>query len=215
MIRRTARLLTSAIALAVVTIVLMGVLPVTPLLHRLLLVADAPRRADAIVVLGGGVVDEELPGLGTTARLVHGLRLHHRGYAPLVILTGGNPVDPRIPEATVMRRVAEELGVKPDVLVVEISADRTATQGEAVALIARARGIRSILLVTSPEHSLRAARVFRKTGLEVISTPVVGRRPPRLSVQIHPLRVLERTRALIPWIYEGVGIALYWWRGWL
>jgi uncharacterized SAM-binding protein YcdF (DUF218 family) len=215
MIRRTARLFTSAIALAVVTIILMGVLPVTPLLYRLMLVADPPRRADAIVVLGGGVFDEELPRHGTTARLVHGLRLYHRGYAPLVILTGGNPLEPRIPEATVMRRVAEELGVKPDVLVVETSADRTGTQGDAVARIARVRGIRSILLVTSPEHSFRAARVFRKTGLDVISAPVVGRRPPRLSVQIHPLRVLDRTLGLIPWIYEGVGIALYWWRGWL
>jgi uncharacterized SAM-binding protein YcdF (DUF218 family) len=215
MIRRTARLFTSTIVLAVVAVVLMGVLPVVPLLYRLMLVADPPRRADVIVVLGGGVIDEELPGHGTTARLVHGLRLHHRGYAPLVILTGGNPVDPRTPESAVMARVAGELGVKPEVLIVETVADRTATQSEAVARIARARGIRSVLLVTSPEHSFRAARVFRKTGLDVISTPVIGQRLPGLTVQVHPLRVLNRMVALIPWAYEGAALAQYWWRGWL
>lgn len=215
MIRRTARLFTSTIVLAVVVVVLMGVLPVAPLLYRLMLVADPPRRADAIVVLGGGVVDEELPRHGTTARLVHGLRLHRRGYAPLVILTGGNPLDPRVPESAVMERVAGELGVKPDVLIVETVADRTATQGEAVARIARARGIRSVLLVTSPEHSFRATRVFRKTGLDVISTPVIGQRLPGLTVQIHPLRVLDRMLGLVPWAYEGAAIAQYWWRGWL
>ena len=215
MIRRVARLFTTTLALVVVTIVLLGVLPAGPLLYRLMLVRDPPRRADAIVVLGAGVFDEELPRHGSTVRLVHGLRLYHRGYAPLVILTGGNPLDPRIPEATVMGRVAEELGVKPDALVVETVADRTGTQGAAVARIARARGIRTILLVTSPEHSFRAAHVFRKTGLEVVSTPVAARRLPALSAEIHPLRVLERIVGLIPWGYEAAAIALYWWRGWL
>ena len=215
MIRRAATLLATMIILLAAGLVLMGVLPVGPLLYRAMLVADPPRRADAIVVLGGGVVDEELPGLDTTARLVHGLRLHHRGYAPLVILTGGNPIDPRVSEAIVMRHVAEELGAKPEILVVEPNAIRTATQGDAVARVARARGVRSILLVTSPAHSFRAARVFRKTGLQVISTPVVGRRPPRLSIEARPLHIVDRVLALAPWGYEGAAIALYWWRGWL
>ena len=215
MIRRAARLLATTLILFVFTIILMSVLPAGPVLYRLMLVADPPRRADAIVVLGGGVIDDDLASSSTTARLVYGLRLHHRGYAPLVILTGGNPVDPLVPESTVMRRVAEELGTKPEVLVVEMAAMRTVTQGEAVARIARARGVRSILLVTSPEHSFRAARVFRKTGLTVISTPVVARRPPRLSVTIQPLGVTGRMVGLVAWTYEGVAIGLYWWRGWL
>ena len=215
MIRRATNLCAAVVLFLSAVIVLMGVLPVAPLIHRLMAVADPPRRVDAIVVLGGGVVDEELPGLSTTSRLVHALRLHHRGYAPLVILTGGNPIDPQLPESVVMRRVAEELGTKADILVVETAAARTATQGEAVARIARARGIHSILLVTSAEHSFRAVRVFRKTGLDVVSTPPIRRQPPRLSVEIHPVRVVERILALVPWVYEGGAIVTYWWRGWL
>jgi uncharacterized SAM-binding protein YcdF (DUF218 family) len=215
MMRRLRRRVTGLLALGFVVTVLSGVFPVAAGLWRLLVVAEAPRRADAIVVLGGGVVDEDTPGSGTLVRLVHGLRLHRRGYAPVVILTGGNPVRPEEPESQVMRRVAEELGATPDVLVVETRADRTATQGEAVARIARGRGIRTILLVTSGEHSRRAALVFRKTGLDVVSTPAIPRRPPRLTITLHPRHVAERVCALLPASYEVAALGLYWWRGWL
>lgn len=215
MIRRVRHRVVQLLALGFVAIVLAGVLPVAPLLARALLVSDPPRRADAIVVLGGGVHDAELPAAGTTARLVHGLRLFRRGYAPIVILTGGNPVHPHIPEAGVMERVALELGFEPKVLVVERVADRTATQGGAVAAIAKERGIRTVLLVTSGEHSWRATRVFRKTGLDVVSTPVSPQRPPRLGLAWRPLAVVDRLRALVPLLYESAAIGLYWWRGWL
>ncbi|MBM4440936.1 MAG: YdcF family protein [Candidatus Rokubacteria bacterium] len=215
MIRRARRALVGTLALAFVAVVLAGVLPVRSALFRLLLVAEPPRRADAIVVLGGGVDDGDTPGLSTASRLVHGLRLHHRGHAPLVILTGGNPVRPEIPESVVMQRVAREVGFPQAPLVLETVADRTVTQATAVAQLARARGIRTILLVTSPEHSWRAARVFRKTGLEVISTPVIGERLPGYGIVVHPLYVASRVAALLPCVYELGAIAVYWWRGWL
>jgi uncharacterized SAM-binding protein YcdF (DUF218 family) len=215
MIQRAYRRLTSLLALGLVLVVLAGVFPVAAVFTRMLLVAEPPRRADAIVVLGGGVHDAQTLSGTTTARLVHGLRLHHRGYAPVVILTGGNPIDPSVPEAAVMALVAQEVGVKPGVLVVERTAARTSTQGEAVARIARERGIRSVLLVTSAEHSYRSMRVFRKAGLEVISTPAVPQRLPRLSIVLEPRYVFERVCALQGVLYETVALALYWWRGWL
>jgi len=215
MIRRAAHRTTALLAIVFVVIVLAGILPVGPVAYRLLVVTEEPRRADAIVVLGGGIVDDNLLGLQTTARLVYGLRLLHHGYAPLVILTGANPVKPQVPESVVMRRVAEDIGAAPQVLVVETDGERTATQGAAVARLARSRGIRRILLVTSAEHSYRASRVFRRTGLEVISTPVVPQRPPRLSIAVHPLDVTDRLVDLVPVLYESGAIVMYWWRGWL
>jgi uncharacterized SAM-binding protein YcdF (DUF218 family) len=215
MIRCVYRGIVGALALGFLAIVLAGALPVGPLMYRTLLVADPPRHADAIVVLGGGVYDENLPVSETTARLVQGLRLYHRGYAPLIILTGGNPDRPAIPESAAMARVAEDLGIPRDVLVVETVADRTATQAEAVARIARARSLRTILLVTSPEHSYRAARVFRKTGLDVVSTPMLPQRLPRMTVTLDPRSIVRQAAALSPMVYEYVAIALYWSRGWL
>lgn len=215
MIIRLYRRATSAIAVAVIAVLLAGALPLAPALYRTLLVRDPLRAADAIVVLGGGVFDAEQPGGSTTMRLVHGLRLHHRGYAPLVILTGGNPVDPTVPEASVMARVAGELRTNPNVILVEHVAARTATQGTAVASLARERGIRSVLLVTSAEHSYRSVRVFKKTGLEVISAPVAPQRLPRLSIVLSPRYILERLCWLGTLAYEYGAIAMYWWRGWL
>src|SRR5215207_2026252 len=113
MIRAARRTIVGFLAACFVLFVLAGVLPLVPAVYQLLLVSDPLRPADAIVVLGGGVHDEDLPAAGTTSRLVHGLRLQHRGYAPLVILTGGNPAKPWIPESGVMRRVAEELRTPP------------------------------------------------------------------------------------------------------
>jgi uncharacterized SAM-binding protein YcdF (DUF218 family) len=214
MIQRVYRRVTSLLALVFVLLVLVGVFPVAPALVRLFLVADPPRKADAIVVLGGGVHDAQTLAGETTTRLVHGLRLHHQGYAPVIILTGGNPIDPAVPEAAVMARVAREIGTRPDVLIVERDAARTATQGEAVARIARERGIRSILLVTSPEHSYRSARVFRKAGLDVISAPFLTR-PPKVTIALWPHRVFDRVCWMRPIAYESVALALYWWRGWL
>lgn len=215
MIRRATRSLGTVLAVLFIVTVLAGVLPVGPALFRVLVVVDPPRNADAIVVLGGGVHNADMPSTGTTARLVHGLRLHHRGYAPAVILTGGNPVAPDIPESVVMARVATELGTRPELLIVEKVADRTATQAQAVARLARERNIRTILLVTSGEHSWRSVRLFRKTGLTVISTPVVANPRPPLRVAVHPLRIADRIAGLLPITYEAGAIALYWWRGWL
>jgi hypothetical protein len=58
-------------------------------------------------------------------------------------------------------------------------------------------------------------RVFRKTGLDVISTPAVPERLPRLSLVASPRHVFERVCALQPIAYETAALALYWWRGWL
>jgi uncharacterized SAM-binding protein YcdF (DUF218 family) len=63
--------------------------------------------------------------------------------------------------------------------------------------------------VTSPEHSRRAALVFRKTGLEVISTPPVGRELPRFSVTLHPRFIAERVLGLHPIVYELAALGLY------
>lgn len=208
------RLVTRALGLLLVLYVLAGVFPAARWLAWPLATADRLRRADAIVVLGAGIEDAEtLSGL-TAYRLLYGLRLFRNGYAPRLVLTGGNPNDPRVPESEVMARVALEFGVPREALIVEREALRTATQAEAVARIVRPRGIRSIVLVTSLTHSYRAARLFRKAGLEVLSAPAEVQQPVRW-VALSPPVVFGRSCALGPVLYEYGALALYWWRGWL
>lgn len=193
-----------------------GILPIGHWLSGPLVERQLPRHADAIVVLGGGVEDAETPSAVTLHRLRHGLRLFRQGFAPLVVLTGGNPLEPTLPESGVMARVAVmEFGLSTSSLIVERDAARTATQAQAVARIARERGIRSVLLVTSAIHSLRAARAFRKTGLEVISTPAGAHAPPRRQIALAPHDVLHRIGGLGTIGYEYGAILLYWWREWV
>ena len=49
--------------------------------------------------------------------------------------------------------------------------------------------------------------------LDVISTPVTPKRPPRLTLAWRPLVVKDRLRALVPLVYESAAIGLYGWRG--
>ena len=209
-----------AFAIGFVALIGSGVLPVASWLSHPLREWESPRHVDAIVILGGGVDDDETPNAGTLYRLFHGLRLFKQGYAPVIILTGGNPANPSVPESEVMAKVAmEQFGIPSSFLVIEREAARTVTQAQATAQIARERGIRSILLITSGLHSYRAARVFRKTGLQVVLPAGTKRQVARtqwgIAIKIKPYDILLRIGALGAVLYEYGAIGLYWWRGWI
>jgi uncharacterized SAM-binding protein YcdF (DUF218 family) len=197
----------------------------TPLVHwaaRPLVIYAPLERADAIVVLGGGVRPDGAVLEPTLGRLVYALRLFKNGYAPVVILTGGNPEDPDLSESDQMERVARELGFSPGAFIVDTEAKRTSEQALAVARIVRARQMNSIILVTSPTHSYRALRTFRKAGLHVIpgtTDPLL--KPPKPVpwwewwFAMTPGAVLLRLHLTGVVLYEYVALALYWWNGWI
>lgn len=181
-------------------------------------------KADAIVVLGGGVrFDGELTDL-TLRRLVYALRLFRKGYAPVVILTGGNQEIPAVPESVHMERIARELGFSSQNFIVETDAKRTSEQARAVAQIVRARQMRSVILVTSPTHSYRALRAFEKVGVNVIpgtTDPLRQHRQPSRGhwldgwFAITPWEILDRLSTTDAVLYEYLALALYWWNGWI
>ena len=187
------------------------------------LVVYAPiEKADAIVVLGGGVrLDGALTDI-TQQRLIYALRLLNKGYAPVVILTGGNPVDPNLSESGQMARVARELGFPQERFIVETRAPRTSEQARAVREIARARGITSVILVTSPTHSFRALRTFQKAGVSVIpgtTDPVMKAPKPVpwwkrwLATDLGVILGQLNLTGLV--LYEYVALGIYWWNGWI
>lgn len=212
---RGSRHLIHALALVGLALIICGVLPVAFWLSFPLVHSDPPRQAGAIVILGGGVDDDDTLKPGSASRLVHGLRLFRKTYAPLIILTGGNPLDPSVPESEVMAKIATELGIPPSSLIVERDAATTVTQARAVAQIALEQHINSVLLVTSPLHSFRASRAFRQAGLEVISATPVAKRSTMPWVTIGPADVLARICDLAHVVYEYGAVSLYWLRGWI
>ncbi len=136
---------------------------------------DEPIKADAIVVLGGGVHDLAWLGKGTEPsrtsleRTVEGVRLHRLLHLPLVFLGGkGDPARTAGPDAEAMERTALALGVAAKDILIE-SKSRNTLEG-AQALKGLIKGNR-IVLVTSAYHLKRASAMFTKQRFHVIPAP--------------------------------------------
>lgn len=132
------------------------------------------RRAQAIVILGGGTY-YAAPEYGgdtvshyTLERLRYGARLARESNLPLLV-TGGAPFGGRA-EAESMREALErDFGVK--VRWVEGASRDTAENARLSAPILKAAGVARIALVSHGWHLPRAIPLFEKQGLEVIPAP--------------------------------------------
>jgi len=126
-----------------------------------------------VVVLGAGHVSD--PSLPLTSqidddslvRLVEGIIIHRKNRAGKLVLSGGSVFD-SISEAEMMARVAEELGVDRNDIIME--ADSKDTKDE-VQFIKRIVKDNPFILVTSAYHMPRAIAMFRKLGLDPIPAP--------------------------------------------
>jgi len=183
--------------------------PVPNWLARPLVVEAALEAAQAIVVLGGGTTPDNSAGDSSLRRVVYGLRLYRRGLAPLVVLSGGDASRTgRLGEAEAMAAVAAELGFPPDILVLEMSSMRTAENAARAAEMLRPRGIRRILLVTTPLHTRRSVLAFQRHGFEVLPAPTDGGQ--------HLVgNALGRLFLAHQVTYEAAALLLYWFKGWI
>jgi len=138
----------------------------------LLRLHDAPKRADAIVVLGGYPV-----------RAFHAARLYHAGFAPLIYIDRPalSPGDELIrnagvswiPEEELTRRILLKQGVAETAL--RIYGPTKSTAEEALQLASLFSGKPcNLLVVTSPYHARRARMIFRDVLPESCPVTVVG-----------------------------------------
>ena len=143
----------------------------------------AVKRAQAIVVLGGGrnLGSPEWGGETvndyTLRRARYGARLARETGLPLYV-SGGKPDGGESAEGTLMRGLlASELGVP--VKWVETVSETTREQAQMAAQDLRPQQISRIALVTDAVHMPRARRAFELAGLLVIPAPTgySGQRP--------------------------------------
>lgn len=136
-------------------------------------------KADAIVVLGGGmgatVGDDGLVHLyarGAPDRFETALRAWHAGRAPLLAFGGGAPNVPCAPtEGTWNRIRAVERGIPADATLAGPAAQYTTDESDGLVRALRERGAVRIILCTSATHMRRARRIYELHGLEVIPLP--------------------------------------------
>jgi uncharacterized SAM-binding protein YcdF (DUF218 family) len=183
----------SLIALGIFLLYLLS-LPLTADLLIRPLEASAPPlgvkvvHADAIVVLGSGVMDlswvpaPAQPSDTATSRLVTGIWLAKQGGRPLVLSGGsGEIAGGKVLEADAMADLAVRLGIPREQIKIDRLSRTTRENASAVRTLVAGD---DIILVTSAFHMSRAKAFFSKQGFTVIPAPTAYRaqsRPSSLS----------------------------------
>jgi uncharacterized SAM-binding protein YcdF (DUF218 family) len=137
---------------------------------------DQARGAQAVVVLGGGIIsyvdaDLALDDLNDSApRVIEGARVYRLLGDPLVVVSGGNTerLDPPRTEAAAFRDAMIRLGVPVARILVEDQALTTREEALRLKPMLASRQIDRIVLVTSATHMGRSLATFRAVGIDVL-----------------------------------------------
>jgi uncharacterized SAM-binding protein YcdF (DUF218 family) len=168
---------------------------------------DPLRKGDAVFVLSSRMQRDGEPTTEALSRLLHGVGLVAQGQAPRLILSEQPNMRPYAPVA---REWLRTLKIEGELLTV---GPVTSTRDEAklVAEMCRLRGWRTLLVVTAPTHSRRAALAFEREGLDVVSSPSVETRFDLETLD----RPGERLMAFGALTHERLGLLWYRWKGWV
>jgi uncharacterized SAM-binding protein YcdF (DUF218 family) len=231
-------------ALSAAGIVLLW-LAATPLVSRQLvwgleeraarLTPDPIPRADAVLVLGGGLRPALPPRRGVEVneagdRLLRAVALMREGKAPWLLVSGGRVTfmanDPAAAEARLARALATSLGVPAERIVASEEGRNTAEESRALVRVARQRGWTSLLLVTSATHLPRSLATLRRAAgadLRIIPVACDFQLAARNSFGTPTaagslLSLLPSAEALVlttTALREHMGLVVYRLRGWL
>jgi uncharacterized SAM-binding protein YcdF (DUF218 family) len=156
-------------------------------------------KGDTLIVLGGSSLDG-FPGRSTLLRCMYAvIAYRERGFRKIVV--SGYMVGPH------MRNLLIAEGVPPEVVVAEEGSRSTRENALNVKRLLSGEPGPTVLL-TSDYHMFRAARAFRKAGLEAEPWPI----PDALKRVGNPLNTWS---AFVDEATETAKIALYKWRGWI
>jgi len=178
----------------------------TPLAYWL--VKDTDRTdhrgpADAVIVLGCGVMADDTPSSSAEDRLLQAAQIVREGDAPNVVLCG-------VLWRPVIRRQLHAWGADAN-LIWTGPVFNTHDEALATARLAQANGWKRVIVVTQAWHMRRAAAVFRSAGLEVLQSPAAETRYDMES----PDQLQDRFQAVRDWIHEAIGYRVYRMRGWI
>src|SRR5271165_4669151 len=128
------------------------------------------RPADAIAVFGAAEYDGR-PSPVLRARLDHALALYQEKLAPLIItLGGGDPAD-RHSEGGVGHDYLMAHGVPDAAIIAETESSNTEESAQRLAVIARANGLKRIVVVSDGTHLFRVHALCSALGLDVYTSP--------------------------------------------
>jgi uncharacterized SAM-binding protein YcdF (DUF218 family) len=130
---------------------------------------DHAAPAGAIGVFGAAEYDGR-PSPVYRARLDHALALYRHGIAPLLITLGGNGGD-QYNEGAVGREYLVGMGVPESDIIAETESRNTEESARRIAVIARANGLRRLVIVSDGTHLFRIHEICAAEGLDVLTSP--------------------------------------------
>jgi uncharacterized SAM-binding protein YcdF (DUF218 family) len=156
---------------------------------------DQAAPADAIGVLGAAEYDGR-PSPVYRARLDHALELYHRGIAPLIITLGG-PGGDRYTEGSVGAGYLIGKGVPEADIIAETESRNTEESARRIAVIARANGLRRLVVVSDDTHMFRIHAICAAEGLDVLTSPRA--RPPIQDRTLEAERIAHEILSYTLW----------------
>ena len=184
--------------------------------------ASEAAGAQAVVILGGGILSRSADGMAiddlmaSGLRVIEGVRVYRLLGDPLLVVSGGNAQRLEVPrpESAALRRAVISLGVPPDRVLEDEKALTTREQAVEIARLCAARHIDRFVLVTSPLHMRRSMAVFQAVGLNPVASasqlngdpdePFWTPMPDRGSLNVSDGA-----------LYEYAAFFYYWAHGWL
>jgi len=167
---------------------------------------EVAEPADAVFVSFAGLCPGAQRMTEAKSRALHGAELVARGKSSTLVVAESSLLPSVATGRDLMARLA--LGSEP---VVAGRADNTREEAVALGALARQKGWKLVLLVTSPIHSRRASQALEHEGVTVVSTPS---RESRFDLDNLDTSV-DRLAAFGSVIHERLGIWVYARRGWL
>jgi vancomycin permeability regulator SanA len=131
---------------------------------------DDARTSDAIIVLGAAQFDGR-PSQVLAARLDHAINLYNEGYAPVVVVTGGNQPGDRFTEADTGARYLAEHGVPASAIQRETTGRSSWQSLASAAASLKERRKTNVVLVSDPYHSARIEDIAQEVGLDAVTSP--------------------------------------------
>ncbi len=168
-------------------------------------VALPPEKADAIVVLAGGVGESGEAGQGYEERVKYAVELYKKGYAPLMVFSSGYVY--MFNETQVMKALAIEIGARAEDIILESDSANTYQNIQNTARIIRSRGWKKVLLVSSPYHMRRALLVAHKSAPDIAVVPT-----PLSKSLFFGDSVIMNYHQIRAVLHEYLGIAYYWYK---
>lgn len=134
---------------------------------------DNKTKSDAILVLGARSYKGANYNPCLVARVEHAVELYKQGYANKIIMSGGDDREDHKNEALTMQQIAQKLQVPMKDIILEDKATSTYENMVFSNKIMQLQQIKSVIIVTEPFHSPRAALVARKASLDYSISPTL------------------------------------------